>query len=165
MTRPVTLTPSRSWGGTGALGCVLGFGALHRIPAPLEEPPQAPGETLFEHTKEEKQPFAVSSANDFATSVPPQTQQATNDFLIPADMQFQSPPLQAGAPQRGAHTKSNRKVRPHHAISPATAMDEYFKEGEKKSQEDLRTSSKSESLSLPPPPKASGPRKASTDSQ
>ncbi|MCJ1312692.1 hypothetical protein MMC25_006368 [Agyrium rufum] len=48
VTRLVTITPSRSWGGSGALGCVLGFGALHQLPLPLTEPPQAPGETLFE---------------------------------------------------------------------------------------------------------------------
>lgn len=30
VTREVTLQPSRAWGGEGALGCVLGYGALHR---------------------------------------------------------------------------------------------------------------------------------------
>ncbi|KAL9630578.1 MAG: hypothetical protein Q9164_006343 [Protoblastenia rupestris] len=49
ITRMVTITPSRSWGGEGALGCVLGFGALHRLPAPLSEGPvEGPGEALFE---------------------------------------------------------------------------------------------------------------------
>lgn len=165
MTRPVTITPSRSWGGTGALGCVLGFGALHRIPAPLEEPPQAPGETLFEHTEEEKQSYAVGSANDSVTPIASQIQQSTNDFLIPADMQFQSPLLQAEASQRGAHARPNRKARPHHTISPATAIDEYFKEGEKKSQENDVTPSKPGSSLLPPPPKAGGPPRASIGPQ
>ena len=51
--REVTVTPSRNWGGEGALGCTLGYGALHRIPPPLEEPPQGPGETLFEGNGED----------------------------------------------------------------------------------------------------------------
>ncbi len=43
VTREVTIQPSREWGGEGALGCVLGYGALHRLPAPLSEPVSAPG--------------------------------------------------------------------------------------------------------------------------
>ncbi|KAK7744826.1 hypothetical protein SLS62_009988 [Diatrype stigma] len=46
--REVVVTPSREWGGEGALGCVLGYGALHRLPAPLSEPVHAPGETMFD---------------------------------------------------------------------------------------------------------------------
>lgn len=38
VTRELTIHPSRDWGGEGALGCVLGYGALHRLPAPLSEP-------------------------------------------------------------------------------------------------------------------------------
>ncbi|KAI5818415.1 GRASP55/65 family protein [Pyronema omphalodes] len=48
--RELHITPTRSWGGEGALGCVLGYGALHRIPAPLSEPVQGPGETLFSNS-------------------------------------------------------------------------------------------------------------------
>src|ERR1700760_1373564 len=61
VTRPVEITPSRGWGGQGALGCTLGFGALHRIPASLEEPPSAPGETMFDTSVDEKQPFMTAS--------------------------------------------------------------------------------------------------------
>lgn len=35
VTRMVTITPAKGWGGEGALGCILGYGALHRVPAPL----------------------------------------------------------------------------------------------------------------------------------
>ncbi|KAF3902630.1 hypothetical protein ABW21_db0209712 [Orbilia brochopaga] len=38
VTREVTILPRKNWGGDGALGCVLGYGALHRLPAPLDEP-------------------------------------------------------------------------------------------------------------------------------
>lgn len=34
--RDVTLIPNLSWGGSGMLGCEIGFGYLHRIP-PQEE--------------------------------------------------------------------------------------------------------------------------------
>ncbi len=43
VTREITIHPSRDWGGEGALGCVLGYGALHRLPAPLSEPVAGPG--------------------------------------------------------------------------------------------------------------------------
>ena len=54
VTRSLTITPARNWGGEGMLGCVLGYGALHRIPAPLDEPVQAPGEMLFDQQFAEK---------------------------------------------------------------------------------------------------------------
>ncbi|KAF8456758.1 GRASP55/65 PDZ-like domain-containing protein [Kalaharituber pfeilii] len=52
--REVTIVPRRGWGGEGALGCVLGFGALHRLPVPLTEGAVVmPGETLFERNSGE----------------------------------------------------------------------------------------------------------------
>ena len=45
--REVELIPRRGWGGDGALGAVLGFGALHRLPVGLSDEVQAPGEKLF----------------------------------------------------------------------------------------------------------------------
>ncbi|EON67061.1 hypothetical protein W97_06178 [Coniosporium apollinis CBS 100218] len=153
VTRSVTITPNRSWGGTGALGCTLGFGALHRIPAPLEEPPQAPGETLFESAPEEKRPISSSSATmEPAPQFPP----ASSEFLVPANLRFQSksPPPPGGPP------KSHRKARQHHAIAPASAMDEYFKEGEAKSREQDYSPASKTGPSKPPPPKVGGPPKA-----
>lgn len=35
--REVVLVPNRHWGGEGLLGCVFGFGLLHRIPPPPED--------------------------------------------------------------------------------------------------------------------------------
>ncbi|RPB29060.1 hypothetical protein L211DRAFT_832933 [Terfezia boudieri ATCC MYA-4762] len=43
--RELTITPRRGWGGEGAMGCVLGFGALHRLPL---EGVVGPGGTLFD---------------------------------------------------------------------------------------------------------------------
>lgn len=151
ITRPVTITPSRNWGGQGALGCVLGFGALHRIPAALEEPPQAPGETLFDSGGgfDEKQALAAADAAANLTSPPP------GDFLVPANMAFEKagspgPPTSAGA--------KSKKQRAHHNVSPSKGLDDYFAEGEKKSkEEDYAPTGKSGGV--PPPPKAGGPPK------
>src|SRR5436309_6983408 len=86
VTRELTINPSRHWGGEGALGCVLGFGALHRLPAPLQEPPQAPGETLFETARfsnEDNRPATASSGSHFMTPYPPPS--TSTEFLIPAN--------------------------------------------------------------------------------
>ncbi|PVI07034.1 hypothetical protein DM02DRAFT_551972, partial [Periconia macrospinosa] len=162
VTRPVTLTPSRNWGGEGALGCVLGFGALHRIPAPLEEPPQAPGETLFSTGSasfDEKRPISSSS------NLPPQGAPnfgatAGSELFVPANIALpsKSPPPHVGGnappPRRG-------KQRAHHAHPTAGGgggLDDYFKEGEEKSaQEDFAPKTTG---GVPPPPKVGGPPRA-----
>ncbi|PYH77684.1 hypothetical protein BO82DRAFT_358059 [Aspergillus uvarum CBS 121591] len=46
--REVELIPTRGWGGEGALGAELGFGALHRLPVGLGEEVEGPGEVVFE---------------------------------------------------------------------------------------------------------------------
>jgi hypothetical protein len=148
VTRPVTITPSRSWGGEGALGCVLGFGALHRIPASLEEPPQAPGETLFSTDSaptsfDEKRPLDGSSP---AVGAP-------SELFVPANMAL---PSRSPPPPQG-NASSKKKGRAHHVVSPAGGgLDDYFKEGEEKSlRED--NAPKAKSGGVPPPPKAGGP--------
>lgn len=153
VTRPVTITPSRGWGGEGALGCVLGFGALHRIPPSLEEPPQAPGETLFSSDNattsfDEKRPLSTGPGTPM--------QGAPTELFVPANMALPSrspPPPQGNAPPR-------KKGRAHHVASPAGGggggLDDYFKEGEEKSlAED--NAPKSKTGGVPPPPKAGGP--------
>jgi hypothetical protein len=148
VTRPVTITPSRGWGGEGALGCVLGFGALHRIPPSLEEPPQAPGETLFSSDTaptsfDEKRALSDMSGNPVVAGAP-------TELFVPANMALPSkspPPPQGNAPPR-------KKGRAHHVISPAGGggLDDYFKEGEEKSlAEDNALKAKT---GVPPPPKA-----------
>ncbi|KAM9844728.1 Golgi reassembly-stacking protein 1a [Aulostomus maculatus] len=46
--REVVVTPNGAWGGEGSLGCGIGYGYLHRIPAhpdvPVEQPPPPPPE-------------------------------------------------------------------------------------------------------------------------
>lgn len=174
MTRLVTLTPSRSWGGSGALGCVLGFGALHRVPAQLDEPPQAPGETLFSTRPSMDSRPQVSLAEVAAAgtqpSAPAPQREASSQMLIPADMVMPPPPappsmgvasaMSPGAPPPPAGV-AGRRPKPHHGKSGAKAsaaveLDDYFNEGETKSRENdqpSNTRSSASGAALPPPPK------------
>ena len=146
VTREVTIEPSRGWGGEGALGCVLGYGALHRLPAPLSEPVNAPGETMFDGAVNEKSDSAFVPA-----SAPPPP--SGGDYLVPAQMVGSSP---VSAPPRSG----KKKERHGHGHSPNRLMDDYFKEGEEKSRA-LDNAPKSKGSGVPPPPKAgAGPPKA-----
>jgi hypothetical protein len=175
VTREVEIVPSREWGGEGALGCVLGFGVLHRLPAPLDEPVSAPGETLFDggnanHGAGEQfttlaplpnaaSGFMSPSDNTFDPHAGELGAEAAGaGFLVPA--QLVSPPPQPGggttAPPRGK--KKDRHV---HGTSPNRLMDDYLAEEEKKSKE-LDGNISASRTPPPPPPKAGGgPPKAS----
>ncbi|KAF4628910.1 hypothetical protein G7Y89_g9241 [Cudoniella acicularis] len=132
VTREVTIHPSRDWGGEGALGCVLGYGALHRLPAPLSEPLAGPGETLFEtenarFSNEEIRPLSGSGDGQYLVPGPSEP----GDFLVPAQL----------------------------ATASTSAPNDYFMEGEKKSRE-LDHAPSAKSTPPPPPPKIGGPPKA-----
>ena len=163
VTRLVTITPSRSWGGSGALGCVLGFGALHRLPAPLNEPPAAPGETLFETARfsnEENRPASANQMRSYpagSSLYKASLNQQSSDLLVPATLASPPPPPPLASVVGGASTpgppRAARKARK--VVSPNSAFDEYFKEGEQKSkEEDFTPAAKSVP---PPPPKMGGP--------
>ena len=156
VTRLVTITPSRSWGGNGALGCMLGFGALHRLPIPLTEPPAGPGETLFETARfsnEENRPLS-SQLQSYPSggSLYQTTSNQSSDLLVPATLASPPPPPPT-ASTPSAPPRTGRKSRK--PVSPNSAFDEYFKEGEKKSkEEDFTPAAKN---APPPPPKMVGP--------
>lgn len=161
VTREVTLTPSRAWGGEGALGCVLGYGALHRLPPPLSEPVDAPGEMLFESGGGgEKTPYGGGVAGfadlslggddgvsgDYAAAgLPP----GGGNFMVPAQM-ASAPPLGGAAPPpRSAKKKANRAA--------VGGIDDYFNEQEQKSRElDRPDSTRTKTNPVAPPPKAGG---------
>lgn len=161
VTRMVTITPAKNWGGEGSLGCVLGYGALHRIPAPLGEPSTDPGETMFE-SAEAPAAYPSQFGSESNTSQPAPI---GGDFLVPANMNFTPgtsppPPADGTAPPKAVPTGKPRKARAHHA--PASGLDDYFAEGEQKSRE-LDGGSTPKASSLPPPPsKAGGPPKAAS---
>jgi hypothetical protein len=166
VTRPVTITPTRGWGGDGALGCVLGFGALHRIPESLEDVVQGPGETLFSTDSasfDEKRPISSQSNANFQppinASIGGGAPAATPELFVPANMALQpkSPPPPGASPVAGGPPRGGKKkTRVHTALSPSGGgLDDYFKEGEQKSQEqDYAPSVKKD---LPPPPMKGGP--------
>ncbi|KAK7431092.1 hypothetical protein QQZ08_002373 [Neonectria magnoliae] len=143
VTREVTIQPSRDWGGQGALGCVLGYGALHRLPAPLSEPVDAPGETMFDGGLNEKSDNAFVPAG--AVEIPPPP--PTGDFLVPAQMIGSNA---GGIPHRAGKKKER------HGHSPNRLMDDYFKEEEEKSRS-LDNAPVGRTSPAPPPPKAGGP--------
>lgn len=184
VTREVTITPRRSWGGEGALGCVLGFGALHRVPAPLTEPPNAPGETLFDLSSAGGQPPPPSSS---LYSPMDQQQQQPSSFVTPATMfprPAPTPPPQqfrtvspAGhhqlppqpPPPRGGGGSVRHKARHAHHMKPS-AMDAFMREEEQKSRElenaGRRSGSPGVAAVAPPPPRSGfgppPPRRAGT---
>ncbi|KAK3383774.1 GRASP55/65 PDZ-like domain-containing protein [Lasiosphaeria ovina] len=175
VTREVTIQPSRDWGGQGALGCVLGYGALHRLPAPLSEPVHLPGETLFDgaDSVDAAATAAGAPAGQFVApdapstfsaggSVPPPPPPFSSggDFIVPANLVGStSPPPPSGAAAFGGPPRSSRKKDRHAHQSPNLLMDDYFKEQEKKSRE-LDNVPSRQASPLPPPPKTGGPPRA-----
>lgn len=154
VTRMITITPAKNWGGEGALGCVLGYGALHRIPAALTEPTQAPGETLFEAG----QPATIGEKSTFDPHASAgQSPGAPAEFLVPANMPLNNPtppPAGSGGPPPGRA----KKARAH---APVAGLDDYFAEGEQKSKElESGSSTPKPTSGLPPPPKGGPPKAA-----
>ncbi|KAI0430557.1 golgi reassembly-stacking protein [Xylaria sp. FL1042] len=165
VTRELEIVPSREWGGEGALGCVLGFGALHRLPAPLDEPVSAPGETMFDggegsHGGGENFTTLAPPPNDalgfgspsnpsFIASEPGAEAQGAG-FLVPAQLVSPPPPAAGGtsAPPRG-------KKKDRHGHNPSRLMDDYLAEEEKKSRA-LDGNISASKTPPPPPPKAGG---------
>ncbi|TQW00264.1 golgi reassembly stacking protein [Cordyceps javanica] len=156
VTREVTIHPSREWGGNGAIGCTLGYGALHRLPAPLSEPVDAPGETMFDggHEKAAMAAAAVAASpeENGGAFVPADAAQGNSSFLVPAQLVDRTASPAAGPPKGG-----KKKDKPAHASN--NLMDDYFKEEEEKSRK-LDNAPASKSAGVPPPPKAGeGPPK------
>lgn len=179
VTREVTIQPSREWGGEGALGCVLGYGALHRLPAPLSEPVHAPGETMFDGDSEQYgygqqqqqyqqqpqygyNPGAPPAAGQYTpgtTTSPPPPPVGSGEFLIPAQMVGTPPPQAApfgGAAVASAPPRGKKKERPARGAGLGS-MDDYFKEQEKKSRE-LDNAPSRKNTPVPPPPMGGPPR-------
>ncbi|KAH8704884.1 putative Golgi reassembly stacking protein [Talaromyces proteolyticus] len=151
--REVELVPTRGWGGEGALGAVLGYGALHRLPVGLGEEVEGPGEVVFDTGAD-----GSEYQKDQDAGAPPSTA-PTGNYLVPANIASPPPlsspsaPLNNTAPPRSG--KSARRNR-HAAVSPSRGFDDYFAEGEQKSKEQDYAPSR-KGTPLAPPPKAGGP--------
>jgi GRASP55/65 PDZ-like domain len=163
--REVELILRRGWGGEGALGAVLGFGALHRLPVGLGEEIQAPGEKLFEaeqrkslekgHTEEGEYLIPAESK----ASIPQQPPPFVNpNILSPplnsANVTSASSLMPVGA---AAHGRKSRRGGP----TPNRAFDDIFDEGAKKSQEQDFVPSR-KGTPIAPPPRLGGTDGGST---
>lgn len=147
--REVELVPTRGWGGEGALGAELGYGALHRLPIGLGEEVEGPGEVVFE-TREDGYPAPTPNYNGASATTEPSAH-----YLVPANM-VSPPPLasqtRVTSPPSGISPASRRSAKARHGVSPNRAFDDYFAEGEQKSRDqDFAPSRKG--TPLPPPPK------------
>lgn len=164
--RPVRIRPNPNWGGTGLLGCGVGYGLLHRLPAvagkfdndqrrrsssiyksQTDQQLMPPGGTLFE------------SAEDSSTAA---------DYITPANLANAAPHLSVDTSNKSpaGHKRRHRSV--HHgsfSVAPTGGsnqqndLSEYFAEEEQKSREvEGRDNSKQSdpTSTIPPPPKASG---------
>ena len=145
--REVELVPRRGWGGEGALGAVLGFGALHRLPVGLGEEVQAPGENMFDADRKSLENGQLDySANSFqpapapALTPPPMI---NPNIAPPPLMNPNAPPPSTSNPTRG------RKAKHHGALA---GFDDIFAEGAKKSAEQDQVPSR-KGTPLAPPPK------------
>lgn len=162
--RPVTITPNPHWGGSGMLGCGVGYGLLHRLPLvvgkfdantrPSGAVPRTqsygyradilpPGGTLFE-TEE----------------TPSQNQSQDADLVTPVNLDNAAPHLPAGAipPPPTSHRNSasnNRRMHPAATGGPHlknSDLSAYFAEEEKRSRELDTPARASPSTDTPPPP-------------
>lgn len=144
--REVELVPTRGWGGEGAVGAELGYGALHRLPVGLGEEVEGPGEIVFE-TREGGSAAPAPGTNGAG---------APGDFLVPANM-VSPPPLasqsRVTSPPDSRSPASRRGAKARAGVSPNRAFDDYFAEGELKSKEEDYAPSR-KGTPLPPPPKA-----------
>lgn len=130
--REVELVPRRGWGGEGALGAVLGFGALHRLPVGLGEEVQAPGENMFDAESKSLENGAQldhDSANTF--------QPAPAPILTPPPMinpNIAPPPLMnPNAPPPGSSNPPRGRKGKHHGAPGANLnFDDMFAEGAKR---------------------------------
>ncbi|KAI9925159.1 hypothetical protein ASPWEDRAFT_45903 [Aspergillus wentii DTO 134E9] len=152
--REVELVPTRGWGGEGALGAELGFGALHRLPVGLGEEVEGPGEVVFETRQDGTSTPVANSFNMQQGGAP------AGHFLVPANMAspppFSSPAgnLAVPPPEARASPAGRRAGRGRHAgVSSNRAFDEFFAEGEQKSKEQDYAPSR-KGTPLPPPPKS-----------
>lgn len=134
--------PSRSWGGEGALGAVLGYGALHRVPVGIGEEVQAPGQDLFVAEQKDANGSQPLSYQPGPVSPPPML---NPNAPAPPMMNPNAPP---------PATSRQKKGRANRALSPNMGFDDMFAEGAKKSA--AQDYAPSKGTGVPPPPKLGG---------
>jgi hypothetical protein len=146
--REVELIPRRGWGGEGALGAVLGFGALHRLPVGIGEEVQGPGQDLFDAERKSEGVYNEKENGTFQPAAATAPQMLNPNIAAPQMMNPNAPP-----PAAGSRAKKGRANR---AVSPNAGFDDMFAEGAKKSaDQDFAPSRKGTPKA--PPPRTGGP--------
>lgn len=161
--REVELIPRRGWGGEGALGAILGYGALHRLPVGLGEEVQAPGENLFDADRKSMETGYNNNTFSEKSMTPEIISPPTAAPLVPPPMMNPNAP----PPSRATGAKAKRG---RHA-APVPGFDDMFAEGEQKSAaQDFVPSRKGTPLAPPPrvastgpPPTTTTPSKSNTE--
>jgi len=96
--REVVLMPNRQWGGEGLLGCVFGYGLLHRIPQLQEEQTQPDQEyddaELFVPAEQEQPHVQRSSKNREEKARPPRSNDSVHSDPTSSSPHYLDPPLQ-----------------------------------------------------------------------
>ena len=141
--REVELVPRRGWGGEGALGAVLGFGALHRLPVGIGEEVQGPGQDLFDAEKKSMELLQHNGGLNVPSPLAP-----------PPMMNANAPPppmLDPNSAPPPAASSRAKKGRAHRAVSPNNAFDDMFAEGAQKSAAQDFAPSRHGTPKAPPP--------------
>lgn len=136
----MTIVPDRAWGGDGAMGFNIGYGYLHRIPAPSTDAvvfdSEAPMQTAFELAQQVQQQPSPPGG-DARPSIERKSSELSS-----------RPPLPIHGRRRLSHSGKKAGI----------GIDDILREGEEKSvKEDIVQSAKPTSEpALPPPPKRQG---------
>lgn len=165
--RPVRIQPNADWGGSGLLGCGVGYGLLHRLPLVVARKRAGsgaghhiaasravsgpghlmpPGQTLFEaEGKHEAHTSAEAEADTTSAGA------SQPSYIVPGAPAPPMPPSGGAPPRASLHKKRAGR---HHAGSDAGAdLTQYFAEEEARSREIEGTRSDARpSDDLPPPP-------------
>ncbi|CAB56126.1 human GRASP protein family Golgi protein [Schizosaccharomyces pombe] len=144
-TRQVTIVPNRHWGGNGAIGCGVGHGVLHRLPAPLSGPPPQPGDIVFSNP--------MLGGPDHKVSQPSETE---NFLPTPEPPKIAS--ANAGSSNEISIPHYQRHKKSHKGAIQDSSIQSYLDEEEKLSREldhktkDASSTNDSQTTPLPPPP-------------
>ncbi|EPX74449.1 GRASP protein [Schizosaccharomyces octosporus yFS286] len=152
-TRQITIVPKRNWGGDGAIGCGVGHGALHRLPASLSGPPPQPGDVAFSNP--------LLPPTDYSESVT-NNEKSLNSIPSPlVPQEFSSPTANLDGEMPIPHYHRHKK-HGRNAIQDSTIQN-YLEEEELLSKQlDHKARNPvmdaNASNSVPPPPVAANPR-------
>ena len=122
--REVVIIPNKSWGGEGSIGCGVGYGLLHRIPAPLKEGSSNAGSVLY-------------NSDDASSKITPEI----SDFITPAPtapapsspVKTYIDPLRSSSKPPVSHRHDRH--RPSSNTKDRAAVAELMREGEENSRE------------------------------